>query len=128
MRTAIATENAPAAIGAYSQAVRQGDLLYISGQLGLDPTTGHFAGASVAEQATQALDNLSAIAEAAGSSLSKAVKCTIFLVDMADFPAVNELYAARFQQPFPARATVAVAGLPMGGVVEIDAIIDCAHD
>ena len=127
MRTAIATENAPAAIGAYSQAIRQGDQLWISGQLGLDPKTGEFAGEDLAAQTNQALDNLEAIATAAGTSLKNATKCTIFLVDMADFPVVNELYAARLGEPYPARATVAVAGLPKGGRVEIDAVIDCSN-
>ena len=102
-------------------------MLYISGQLGLDPKTGEFAGESLEAQTNQALDNLEAIAAAAGTSLKNAVKCQIFLVDMADFPIVNELYASRLQEPFPARATVAVAGLPKGGRVEIDAVIDCSN-
>ncbi|HPB65459.1 MAG TPA: RidA family protein [Spirochaetales bacterium] len=122
-KSVIATTSAPAAIGPYSQAVKVGDLVFCSGQLGLDPATGEFAPGGVRAQAEQAMKNLEALAKAAGSSLDGIVKTTIFLKDMADFPVVNEVYGARFKGDKPARSTVAVAGLPKGGLVEIEAIL-----
>ncbi|HOZ72207.1 MAG TPA: RidA family protein [Spirochaetales bacterium] len=122
-KSVIATTSAPAAIGPYSQAVKVGDLVFCSGQLGLDPATGEFAPGGVRAQAEQAMKNLEALAKAAGCSLDGIVKTTIFLKDMADFPVVNEVYGARFKGDKPARSTVAVAGLPKGGLVEIEAIL-----
>src|SRR5512139_1806794 len=121
MREAIHTSGAPAALGPYSQGIRAGDFVFASGQLGLDPTTGELR-QGVAEQAKQALDNLAAVLEAAGASLADVVKTTIFLADMADFQTVNTLYGARFGGAPPARSTVQVAGLPKGGLVEIEMI------
>ena len=123
MRTQISSPDAPAAIGPYSQAIRYGGLLWCSGQLGLDAATGTLVGDDAATQARRALQNLAAVCVDAGTSLGKAVKCTVWLVDMADFPAVNAVYQEFFVEPFPARATVAVAALPKGGRVEIDAVV-----
>jgi len=122
-KSVIATTSAPAAIGPYSQAVRAGDLVFCSGQLGLDPATGEFAPGGVRGQAEQVMRNVEALAKAAGGSLENIVKTTIFLKDMADFPTVNEVYGACFNGDKPARSTVAVAGLPKGGLVEIEAIL-----
>ncbi|MDR0849569.1 MAG: RidA family protein [Propionibacteriaceae bacterium] len=123
MNIAISTSSAPAAIGPYSQAVDTGRLIFVSGQLGLDPATGDFAGAGVAEQAKQALSNLEAILVEAGLGLTDVVKATVFLKDMADFAVVNQVYAERFTGPIlPARSAVQVAALPKGGLVEIEAI------
>jgi 2-iminobutanoate/2-iminopropanoate deaminase len=122
MPTPISTNRAPAAIGPYSQAMRHGDSLYISGQLGFDPASGVLA-EGVEAQARQAMENLKAIAEAAGTSLAKAVRCTIYLTDLGDFAAVNAIYQEFLAEPFPARACVQVSALPKGGVVEIDAIV-----
>jgi 2-iminobutanoate/2-iminopropanoate deaminase len=118
----IQTSDAPAAIGPYSQAVAHGGLVYCSGQIALDPGGGGLVGETAAEQAEQVLKNLAAVLEAADSGLERVLKTTIFLRDMADFAAVNEVYAAAFGDHRPARATVAVAGLPMDVRVEIDAI------
>jgi 2-iminobutanoate/2-iminopropanoate deaminase len=118
----IATQQAPAAVGPYSQAVRCGNLVFVSGQLGLDPKTGDFVSAVTAEQAEQALKNIQAVLESAGGSMDNVVKVTVFVVDMAEFGAVNEVYAGFFSAPFPARACVEVAALPKGGRVEIEAI------
>lgn len=123
MRTSITTSDAPAAIGPYSQAIRQGGYLWCSGQLGLRPADGSFADDNAAHQAEQALRNLDAICREAGTALSKAVKCTVYVVDLADFAAVNKVYEGFFEAPFPARATVQVAALPRGGRVEIDAVV-----
>ncbi len=122
MKTIIATPNAPAAVGPYSQGVQANGLIFTAGQLGLDPQTGKFAGEDVAAQARQAMQNLQAILEAAGSGLEHIIKTTIFLQDMADFQAVNAIYGECFTATPPARSTVAVAGLPLGGLVEIEAI------
>lgn len=122
-KSVIATSSAPAAIGPYSQAVKVGNLVFCSGQLGLDPATGEFAPGGVRAQAEQVMKNVEALAKAAGGSLDSIVKTTIFLKDMADFPVVNEVYGARFKGDKPARSTVAVAGLPKGGLVEIEAIL-----
>ena len=118
----IAAQNAPAALGPYSHAVLAGNTLYISGQLGLDPATGALA-ASVTEQAEQGLKNLGAILQAAGMDYGDVVKTTVFLADMGDFAAVNEVYARYFTgETLPARAAFGVAALPLGAGVEIEAI------
>lgn len=121
-RKTIQTKDAPAAIGPYSQAVQAGDFLFCSGQLGIDPGTGNLA-EGVRLQAQWALKNVQALAQAAGASLSSIVKTTIFLANMSDFAVVNEVYASFFTGALPARSTVQVAGLPKGGLVEIEAII-----
>jgi 2-iminobutanoate/2-iminopropanoate deaminase len=120
-RTAISTTQAPAAIGPYSQAIRADGYLFCSGQLGLDPATGDFVAGDVGAQAEQALRNLGAVLEAAGLTFGDVVKTTIFLADMADFAAVNGVYGRFVTNPPPARSTVAVAALPKGGRVEIEA-------
>ena len=121
-RTAISTPHAPGAIGPYSQAIRADGYLVCSGQLGLDPATGDFVAGDVEAQAEQALRNLAAVLDMAGISFAEVVKTTIFLADMADFAAVNGVYARFVTDPPPARSTVAVAALPKGGRVEIEAI------
>jgi 2-iminobutanoate/2-iminopropanoate deaminase len=120
-RTAISTAQAPAAIGPYSQAIRADGYLFCSGQLGLDPATGDLVAGDVGAQAEQALRNLGAVLEAAGLKFGDVVKTTIFLADMADFAAVNGVYGRFVTDPPPARSTVAVAALPKGGRVEIEA-------
>ena len=122
MRQIIKTANAPEAIGPYSQAVRAGDLVFASGQIPLDPRTGQSVAGGVAEQTEQVLRNLSAVLEAAGSSLDRVVKTTVFLADMNDFAAMNEVYARYFSKEPPARATVAAARLPRDARVEIEAV------
>jgi 2-iminobutanoate/2-iminopropanoate deaminase len=122
MNQAVRSQNAPAPIGPYSQAVMAGNELFCSGQVALDPETGELRGADVAEQTHQALRNLGAVLEAAGMNYENVVKTTVFLVDMSDFATVNEVYAKYFDAAKPARSTVAVAGLPKGARVEIDAI------
>ena len=119
---AVATTGAPAAIGPYSQGIAVAGLIFCSGQIGLDPGSGALVPGGVVAEAKQVLANLDAVLRAAGASLQNVVRTTIFLADMADFAAVNEVYAAAFAEPFPARATVAAAGLPRGARVEIDAI------
>jgi 2-iminobutanoate/2-iminopropanoate deaminase len=121
MRTVVQTSAAPAAIGPYSQAIRSGELVVTAGQVGIDPASGELVD-GVAEQAERALRNLTAVLDAAGTSVERVIKTTVFLVDMADFATVNEVYARHFSSPFPARSTVAVAGLPKGALVEIEAI------
>lgn len=121
-RSIVSTPNAPAAIGTYSQAVRCGDTLYLSGQIGLDPATGQLVG-GVEEQIQRVFGNLKAVAEAAGASLGDVVKLTVYLTDLANFARVNEAMARYFSQPYPARAVVGVASLPRGALVEADAII-----
>jgi 2-iminobutanoate/2-iminopropanoate deaminase len=118
----IQTNGAPAAIGPYSQAVQAGDLVLCSGQLGLDPASGEFAASDIQGQTRRAMENLKAVLEAAGSALSHVVKTTVFLADMADFKAMNEVYGTFFSENPPARSTVAVRDLPRGGLVEIEAI------
>lgn len=120
-RKAISTNEAPGAIGPYSQAVEIGDLIFTSGQLGLDPATGEFPQGAAA-QAAQALRNVQAILEAAGSGLDQVVKTTVFLKDIADFATVNEVYSTFFNEPYPARSAVEVARLPKDGLVEIEVI------
>jgi 2-iminobutanoate/2-iminopropanoate deaminase len=122
-RTAVHSDDAPQAIGPYSQAVKAGNLLFCSGQIPLDPKTGEMVGASdVREQAKRVMQNLQAVLHAGGASFASVVKTTIYLKDLADFGAVNEIYGAHFKDAPPARATVQVAGLPRGALVEIDAI------
>ena len=116
------TEKAPKAIGPYSQAIRTDTMIYSAGQLGLDPATGEFVGGGVEEQTRQSLTNLKNILEAAGSSLGQVVKTTVFLKDMADFPKMNPIYGEFFTVNPPARSTISVAGLPKGGLVEIEVI------
>lgn len=120
----ITSADAPAAIGPYAQAVRSGDLLFVSGQLGLDPRTGDFASVEVAGQTRQALANLAAIALDAGADLAHVLKTTVFLTTMDHFAAMNEQYARAFGEHRPARSTIAVAGLPRGGLVEIEAVVE----
>lgn len=120
-KKAIVTDEAPAAIGPYSQAVSAGKLLFISGMLGIDPATGELQ-PDLVSQAEQALKNLSATLKAAGMTEANVVKTTIFLTDMGAFGAVNELYAACFTAPYPARSCVQVSALPKGGLFEIEAI------
>lgn len=118
----IHSEGAPQAIGPYSQAVRVGDFLFCSGQIALDPKTGELVGKSAGEQAARVLENLKAVIEAAGLSLGAVVKTTIYLTDLAAFAEVNEVYGRYFPENPPARATVGVAALPKGALVEIDAV------
>ena len=118
----IHTGSAPAVIGPYSQAIRAGNTVYLSGQLGLDPATGNLRD-GIEAQTRQVLDNLQAVAAAAGGSLDDVVKLTLLLADLADFARVNEIMAARFKQPYPARATYQVAALPKAGRIEVDAVL-----
>lgn len=118
----VETKDAPAAIGPYSQAVRAGDHLFLSGQVPIDPATGELVQGDIATQTERVLDNLAAVLAAGGASFAKVVKTTIYLVDLGDFQAVNATYAKRFTSAPPARATVQVAALPKGARVEIDAI------
>ena len=122
MKQEITTENAPAALGPYSQGIEALGFIFVSGQIALDPATGDLNTGSTGEQTRIVLDNLNAILEAAGSSLSKAVKCTVFLQDMNDFAEMNSVYAEYFGSPFPARAAIQIARLPKDAKVEIDAI------
>lgn len=120
MRQVIHTEKAPKAIGPYSQAIRAGDLLFVSGQIAIDPATGELTGGSVGDQTERVLTSAGAILAAGGASFASVVKTTVYLTDMADFGAMNEVYGRFFPEEPPARATVAVAGLPRGVLVEID--------
>ncbi|HEV3473533.1 MAG TPA: RidA family protein [Actinomycetota bacterium] len=122
VKEVISTEKAPSAVGAYSQAIAANGLLFCSGQVALHPASGEFVGGTVGEQARVCMNNLTAVLEAAGSSLDKVVKVTIFLTDIDDFADVNETYATFFDADPPARATVAVAGLPKGANVEIECV------
>ena len=119
----IHTTRAPAAIGTYSQAVRSGDTVYVSGQIPLDPNTMKLVDGGPREQITQVFENLGAVAEAAGGSLGSAVKLTVYLTNLADFPLVNEVMAEYFSEPYPARAAIGVAQLPRDAAVEVDAIL-----
>ena len=121
MKKVISTKDAPQAIGPYSQAIAANGFLFISGQLGVTPS-GEFAGADVKSQSQRSLQNLQAILSEAGLGFENVVKTTIFLADIADFAAVNEIYADFFKEPYPARSTVAVKTLPKGGLVEIELI------
>jgi 2-iminobutanoate/2-iminopropanoate deaminase len=120
--TTILTPNAPQPIGPYSQAIREGDFLFCSGQIPLDPKTGGMKNSSIEEEAEQALINLSEVLKAGGSDLSSVIKTTIFLTDMNDFAKINEIYARTFDDAKPARSTVAVSALPKGARVEIECI------
>ena len=122
MKKVIATKNAPAAIGPYSQAMQVGNMLFASGQLGIDPATGNFVEGAVKEQTAQAFKNVKAILAEAGLDISDVVKTTVFLADMGDFGAMNEVYASQFEGAFPARSAVAVKTLPKNGLVEIEVI------
>ena len=117
------TDRAPAAIGTYSQAVRAGETVYLSGQLPLDPETMELVGGGVDAQIRQVFDNLAAVAEAAGGGLADVVKITVYLTDLGNFARVNEIMAQYFDEPYPARAAIGVAGLPKSAVVEMDAIL-----
>ena len=121
-KEAVNTGSAPAAIGPYSQAIRDGNTLYLSGQLGLDPETGNLR-EGIEAQTGQVLDNLQAVAAAAGGSLDDIVKLTLLLVDLGDFARVNEIMATRFTQPYPARATYQVAALPKAGRIEVEGVL-----
>jgi 2-iminobutanoate/2-iminopropanoate deaminase len=118
----VSTDKAPQAIGPYSQATIVGDFIFTAGQIALDPATMELVGSEVAEQTEQVFTNLKAVLEAAGTNLGNVAKTTVYLADMADFPAMNEVYAKHFGDHKPARATVQAAGLPMNVRVEIDAI------
>jgi reactive intermediate/imine deaminase len=122
-REAIHTDNAPAAIGTYSQAIRHNDTVYVSGQIPLDPASGELVSENIEAQIVQVFDNLRAVAAAAGSDLSKALKVTVFLTDLGHFAKVNEVMAEYFSEPYPARAAIEVAGLPKGAQVEADAVL-----
>ena len=119
---AISTNNAPAAIGPYSQAIEAGGLVFASGQLPINPSTGTFPEGGIKEQTRQSILNAQAILESAGCSLSNVVKTTVLLADIADFAAMNEVYASFFSEPFPARSACAVRDLPKGALVEIEMI------
>ena len=122
-KQAIDTPKAPAAIGTYSQAIRAGGAIWLSGQLPLDPATGQLLTGEMREQVRQVFRNLATVAEAAGSSLDHAVKVTVFLTDLSHFAVVNEVMAEFFARPYPARAAIGVASLPRGATVEADAVL-----
>jgi reactive intermediate/imine deaminase len=122
-RRIVSTDRAPKAIGTYSQAVRCGDTVYLSGQIPLVPGTMQLLEGDIRAQINQVFDNLAAVAEAAGGSLQDAVKLTVYLTDLANFPAVNEAMGSRFREPYPARAAVGVAALPRGAQIEVDAVL-----
>jgi 2-iminobutanoate/2-iminopropanoate deaminase len=122
LREIIQTDNAPGAIGPYSQAIKAGGFVFVSGQIPTDPQTGQFVAGGITEQTEQVLKNLKAVLEASGSSLDKVVKTTVFLADMKEFPGMNEVYETFFSEAPPARATVAAAGLPRDARVEIEAV------
>ncbi|MDL2256764.1 RidA family protein [Bacteroidales bacterium OttesenSCG-928-I14] len=122
MKKAISTNNAPAAIGPYSQAIKTGNMFFLSGMLPIDPATGEFAPGMAAEQTEQIFKNIKALLAEAGLTLDNVVKTTVFLSDMADFAAMNEVYAKHFSQPYPARSAFAVKTLPKNALVEIEII------
>jgi 2-iminobutanoate/2-iminopropanoate deaminase len=122
MKQAVSSPDAPKAIGPYSQAVRAGQLLFVSGQVPLDPATGQIVAGDIAAQTRRVFDNLGAVLKAGGRSFADVVRTTVFLADMNDFAAVNEVYGSYFSEPYPARATVQVARLPKDARVEIDLI------
>ncbi|MCI6472782.1 MAG: RidA family protein [Bacteroidales bacterium] len=119
---ALSTTAAPAAIGPYSQAIMAGDTVYVSGQLPINPSTGEFAEGGIKEQARQSLNNIKNILAEAGMTMQQVVKVTVLMTDMSDFAAVNEVYAEFFSAPYPARSAFAVAALPKGGAIEIEAV------
>lgn len=122
-RSIVSTPNAPAAIGPYSQAVRAGQTLYLSGQIALDPASGQLVDGGIEAQAERVFRNMAAVVEAAGGSLAQCVKLTLFLTDLAHFPVVNDIMQRHFAQPFPARSTVGVASLPRGALFEAEAVV-----
>ncbi len=122
MNTAVHTDNAPAAIGPYSQAVKAGNTIYVSGQLPVVPATGEFAGDDIKAQTKQSLTNIQNILKEAGAGMENVVKTTVLLSDISDFAAMNEVYATFFKEPFPARAAFQVAAIPKGAKVEIEAV------
>jgi len=122
-RQSIHTDRAPQAIGTYSQAMRAGDTVYLSGQVPFDPATMQLVTGDIEVQAKRVFDNLRAVAEAAGGSLAHAVKLTIFLTDLANFVKVNEVMAGYFAKPYPARSTIGVASLPRGAQIEIECVL-----
>jgi 2-iminobutanoate/2-iminopropanoate deaminase len=122
MKATIGTDAAPRAIGPYSQAVRSGEWLFCSGQIGLDPAGGNLVAGGIAAETARVLDNLRAVVSAAGATMDAVVRTTIYRVDLAEFAAVNEVYGRYFREPFPARVTVGVAALPRGARIEIDAV------
>jgi len=122
-KTIIHTDNAPQAIGTYSQAVRVDSTVYISGQIPLDPASMEVVSGGIEAEITRVFDNLKAVAEASGGNLADVVKLNIFLTDLGNFPTVNEIMAQYFQQPYPARAAIGVAALPKGVGVEMDAVL-----
>ncbi len=122
-KQAIHTDSAPAAIGTYSQAIRAGGTVYLSGQIPLVPETMELVSGGAEHQIRQVFDNLTAVAEAAGGTLDDIVKLTVYLTDLGDFPVVNEIMAEYFTEPYPARAAIGVAQLPKGATVEMDAIV-----
>lgn len=123
-KTIIATDRAPQAIGTYSQAVKVGTTVYLSGQIPLDPASMELVEGDISVQIKRVFDNLAAVADAAGGSLGNVVKLNVFLTDLSNFPTVNEIMATYFNEPFPARAAVGVASLPKGAQVEMDAILE----
>jgi reactive intermediate/imine deaminase len=124
-REIIATAGAPKAIGTYSQAVRVGDAVYVSGQIPLDPATGQLVSDDIELQVRRVFENLKAIAAAAGGSLNDAVRFTVYLTDLASFPIVNQVMAEYLSEPYPTRSTVGIASLPRGARIEIDCILHC---
>ena len=122
-RQIIHTELAPAAIGPYSQAVRSGNTVYLSGQIPLDPATGQLVEGDISAQARRAFDNLQAVCSAAGGGLEQVVRLGLYLTDLGDFAAVNAVMGGYFQAPYPARSTIEVAGLPRGAAFEVDAVM-----
>ena len=122
-RRPVSTDAAPGAIGAYSQAVRAGDTVYLSGQIPLVPATMEVVEGDVRAQVVQVFDNLEAVVTAAGGSFAQVVKLNVFLTDLADFPTVNEVMATRFDEPYPARAAIGVASLPKGVAVEVEGVL-----
>jgi len=124
MKQSITSKNAPAAIGPYSQAVKAGSFIFLSGQLGINPKTGEFVEGAVSEQAEQVFKNIQAVLVEAGLDFEQVVKTTVFLADMADFAAMNAVYAKYFKEPYPARSAVAVRTLPKNALVEIEVIAE----
>jgi reactive intermediate/imine deaminase len=122
-REAISTDSAPRAIGPYSQAVRAGNTVYLSGQIPLDPATGELVGGGFESETRRVFDNLRAVAAAAGATLDHAVRVTIYLTDIGKFPVVNGIMAEYFNEPYPARVTIGVASLPKGAAVEVDCVL-----
>ena len=122
MNQAIATKNAPAAIGPYSQGIKAGKTIYVAGQIPIDPATGEFAGQDIETQTRQSLTNIKNILKEAGADMSDVVKTTVLLKDIADFAAMNKVYAEFFTEPYPARAAFQVAAIPKGALVEIEAV------